>query len=156
MEVRRLSEKSDWSSLTGVFVQRCNPFSLYLYCVSVVCSGIHGASGSLELLMDPYLSPRIIPCECEVTSLQWSIVLWWEVKQKSAYFGGLLPWYWLFLGPRGLRFIPCPELPMSSTMLFIEKQLQHSRAGLLLPTISATFVLIGHWGKSLPVSLGSC
>lgn len=71
MEVRRLSEKSEWSSLAGVFVQRCNPFSLCLYCVSMVHSGIHGASGALELLMDPCLSPGIIPCECEVTSVQW-------------------------------------------------------------------------------------
>lgn len=53
MEVRRLSEKSEWSSLAGIFVQRCNPFSLCLYCVSMVHLGIHSASGSLELLMHP-------------------------------------------------------------------------------------------------------
>lgn len=48
----------------------------------MVHSGIHSAGGSLELVMDPWLSPRIIPYECEVMSAEWGSVLLWELHLK--------------------------------------------------------------------------
>lgn len=61
--VRKLAGRSVWSSLAGQFVQRYNPFPFYLLCVRMVHSGAPGESGSLELVIDPCLSPGVLTYE---------------------------------------------------------------------------------------------
>lgn len=54
--------------------------------------------------------PQELP-HVNVKSVQRGIVLWWELKQKSACFWGFLPWCWLFLGSGVAEVHPLPQTP---------------------------------------------
>lgn len=93
-------------------------------------------------------SSKVIPYQCEISSAQWGSILSWESHLKSHRFLRPLAMMVAVLGVWG-------DWGLSALLNFrwaqphcsCEGHLQHSGTGLLLSTISATFILSCPWGE---------
>lgn len=142
MDVRRLSEKSGWSSWLGclcrdiiLFISIFNmtAWSTQEFTVPVALWSLWWIPGSpqglsLMNVKSCLLNGAVSSCG----NCIWNHMDFWE----------FLPWWWLFLGSEVTWALSCfLSFRWAHPWCACEGHLQHSETGLLFSTVSATFVL---------------